>query len=76
MLAGPYADTASYFLLVALSMSALKGNVLTNQSILAAIDAKPIRQIKPRGYSRRYLDRGSDILKQVSMFVPRYFLKT
>ena len=43
--AGPYADTASYFLLVALSMLAPKGKCLLiqPQSILATVDAKPIR---------------------------------
>ena len=43
--AGPYADTASYFLLVALSMLGPKGKCLLiqPQSILAAVDAKPIR---------------------------------
>ena len=43
--AGPYADTAGYFLLVALSMLSSKGKCLLiqPQSILATVDAKPIR---------------------------------
>ena len=44
--AGPYADTAGYFLLVALSMLSSKGKCLLiqPQSILATVDAKPIRE--------------------------------
>ena len=44
--AGPYADTAGYFLLVALSMLANNGRALLiqPQSILATADAKPIRE--------------------------------
>ena len=44
--AGPYADTAGYFLLVALSMLSSEGKCLLiqPQSILATVDAKPIRE--------------------------------
>jgi len=44
--AGPYADTAGYFLLVALSMLSNNGRslLIQPQSILATADARPIRQ--------------------------------
>ena len=44
--AGPYADTAGYFLLVAISLLAEGGRILLiqPQSILATADARPIRE--------------------------------